>query len=66
MGHLAETVLVGEDRLEVEHELSGIEAVRLNEVRELAALLLSGPMALAAVGPVSPGQLPAGGWEIPS
>jgi predicted Zn-dependent peptidase len=66
MGHLAETVLVGEDRLEVEYELAGIEAVQLNGVRELAARLLEGPMALAAVGPVRPERLPADGWEIPS
>jgi predicted Zn-dependent peptidase len=66
MGHLAETVLVGEDRLEVEHELAGIEAVQLSAVRELAAKLLEGPMALAAVGPVRADRLPRDGWEIPS
>jgi predicted Zn-dependent peptidase len=62
--HLAEQLLAGSDELEIEHVLRSIAAVSAPDVRELAAQLLAAPLALAVVGPVDAGRLPAAGWEL--
>ncbi|MBW2281650.1 MAG: insulinase family protein [Deltaproteobacteria bacterium] len=66
MSYLADNVMLGLDYLDVEHELAMIEAVELRDVNALAAELLEPPLALAVVGPVDAGRLPADGFEIPS
>ena len=64
MGYLAEQVLCGEDNLELARDLEAVQRVQRREVVELAGDILSGPLALAAVGPVSGDRLPRGGWEL--
>ena len=66
MSYLAENVLLGEAWLDVEYELAKIRAVEKQHVNALARELLEPPLAMAVVGPVSAGQLPAGGWELPA
>ena len=65
LGHLAEKTLLGEDELELAHDLRALERASLAQVNELAAELLAGPLAVAAVGPVDEAALPSPGWELP-
>ena len=65
MSYLADQVLSGQGNLELERDLETIEAVRGEEVRELAQELFSGPLALAAIGPSCDGALPADARELP-
>ncbi len=65
MSYLAEQVLFGEDNLEIERDIEAVARVRLDEVRALGAELLSEPLSLAAVGPVSLDRLPADGFRLP-
>jgi len=65
MAYLAEQVMLGDPELSLAAELEAVERTSLEELRELAAELLSAPLALAAVGPV-PADLGADGWEIPA
>ena len=64
MGFLAEQTMLGDRDLSLTAELEMVEQVTLSELRELAAELLAGPLALAAVGPVSSEFFSSGGWEI--
>ena len=64
MGFLAEQTMLGDRELSLTAELEMVEQVTLSELRELAAELLAGPLALAAVGPVSSEFFSSGGWEI--
>lgn len=64
MGYLAEAVLLGDPDLEIDHEVEKLAAVRAEDVESLAASLLGSDLALAVVGPVSAGQLPADGFEL--
>lgn len=66
MSHLADCVLLGQESLDVEDELAGIRAVNTAEVNALAGELLGPSLAMAVVGPVTAGQLPSDGWEIPA
>jgi hypothetical protein len=64
MAYLANLVLQAEDYLDLGRDLERVERVALDDLRELAAELLSEPLALAAVGPVPPGALPCGPLEL--
>jgi predicted Zn-dependent peptidase len=64
MAYLANLVLQAEDYLDLGRDLERVERVALEDLRELAAELLSEPLALAAVGPVPPGALPCGPLEL--
>ena len=66
MAYLAGMVLHGEPHLELRRDLEAVERVRADEVRALAAELLGGGLALAAVGPVPSGVLPEGPLELGS
>jgi predicted Zn-dependent peptidase len=63
---LAEQTLCGSDELDCELALAKLERVELGELRALARELLSGPIALAAVGPLSRERLGAGPWRLPA
>jgi predicted Zn-dependent peptidase len=65
LGHLAEKAMLGEEDLRLAQDLEELEAVSLDELRELSAELLDGRLALAVVGPVDDGELPAEGLELP-
>jgi predicted Zn-dependent peptidase len=60
MAYLASLVLHGESQLELRRDLEALERVTLAEVNELAAELLAGELAVAAVGPVPAGVVPDG------
>ncbi len=64
-GYLAEQALIEDDELEPRLALERLERVELADVRELARELLSGPLALAAVGPLSPARFRHGGFGLP-
>ncbi|MFQ5513395.1 MAG: M16 family metallopeptidase [Myxococcota bacterium] len=66
MSFLAERVMLGESDLMLEPEIEAIARTELATLRALAAELLAGPLALAAVGPVSLDRLPARGLELPA
>ncbi len=66
LGHLAEKALLREPRLDLEDDLEQLDAATLADVHELAAEILAGPLALAAVGPVEASALPSGGLELPT
>jgi predicted Zn-dependent peptidase len=66
MAYLANLVLQGETHLDLRRDLEVIERVGLAEVNELAAELLDGPIALAAVGPIPAGVLPGSCLELAS
>ena len=65
LGHLAEKALLREPRLDLDDDLEQVDAATLAEVRALAAEILAGPLALAAVGPVEASALPSGGLRLP-
>jgi predicted Zn-dependent peptidase len=65
-GYLAEQALIGEEELDPERALERLERVELPEVSALARELLSGPLALAAVGPVSASSFAADGFRLPA
>jgi predicted Zn-dependent peptidase len=66
MAFLAEQVMLGDRELSLSLELDAIQHVSLAELRELAADLLAGPLALAAVGHLTPDRFARTGWEIPA
>ena len=66
MAFLAEQVMLGDRDLSLALELDAIQHVSLAELRELAADLLAGPLALAAVGPLTPDRFARTGWELPA
>jgi predicted Zn-dependent peptidase len=61
---IAEQALLGQD-LSFEAELAALEAVTLSDVNALAAELLGGTLAMAAVGPIGAQTLPRTGLELP-
>jgi predicted Zn-dependent peptidase len=63
MAFLAEQELIGSERLDLEETLRLVGGVTRDQVNEVAADLFGDPLALAAVGPVAPGDLPRGGWD---
>jgi predicted Zn-dependent peptidase len=64
-GFIAEQALLQEDAsFGFEAELAALERVELRELNALAAELLGGRLALAAVGPISADALPSGGLEL--
>lgn len=65
MAFLAEKALLREESLSVTDDLAKLDAVSRASLRELAAQLLDRPLAIAVVGPVDEGQLPANGWDLP-
>ena len=65
VGFLAEQTLLRMQDLEFDSELAAFERVTLDDVRGLAAEILAQPLAIAAVGAVPPGVLPAGGLALP-
>ena len=66
MAYLAGLVLQGETELSLRRDLETVERIGLAEVNALAAELLDGSIALAAVGPVPPGVLPGSRLELAS
>ncbi len=65
MAYLADQVLNDRPNLDIGPDLLAVQRTGLDDLRALAAELLAGPLALAAVGPVPDGALPEGPLELP-